>query len=240
MKLIRNASGVLFLSKSHEEEVVEKYITKTELPDFYRKAVVIGNCIEPFWEKNTAQARTTIPDIDNLRILAVAKISAIKNLTTAARAMEVLRKRGINATLTVVGEVVEKAEYRKLKNYSCVQILPFMRKEELLAQYGDHDIFLLPSILETFGRVYTEAMSQGLPVLYTAGQGFDHIFHDGEVGFAIPPKEPETIANRIEDVLRNYIAISAACINGSTRFHEDSIIRQQEQFYLDALKRSHE
>ena len=40
--------------------------------------------------------------------------------------------------------------------------------------------FCLPSHAETFGLVYVEAMSQGLPIIYE-GQGFDKQFQDGEV-----------------------------------------------------------
>jgi len=43
----------------------------------------------------------------------------------------------------------------------------------------------MPSITETFGLVYAEALSQGLPVLYTRGQGFDRQFEEGEVGYAV-------------------------------------------------------
>lgn len=238
--ILQESSGVLFLSKAHQIEFARSVIPASELAAFQAKTVVIGNCLEPFWIKHTAMPRTSTPSTDNLKILVVAKIDANKNLPAAAKAIQILRSRGIKATLTVIGAVLEKAAYRKLREFDCVQILPFMKAEELEVQYKAHDIFLMPSFHETFGRVYVEAMSQGLPVLYSAGQGFDHNFADGEVGYAIPPKDPETIANRVEDVLRNYVAISAACINGSKRFHEDYVVHQQEQFYLDALARRHE
>jgi len=237
MHILMNASGVLFLSKAHQSEFARRFVPKSQLAAFQAKTVVIGNCLEPFWVKHTAMPRTSTPSTDNLKILVVAKIDANKNLPIAAKAVQILRSRGIKATLTVIGAVLEKPAYRKLCEFDCVQILPFMKAEELEAQYRAHDIFLLPSIHETFGRVYAEAMSQGLPVLYSAGQGFDHNFADGEVGYAVPPKDPQTIANRVEDILRDYVAISTACINGSKRFHEEYLIRQQEQFYLDALAR---
>lgn len=40
----------------------------------------------------------------------------------------------------------------------------------------------MPSHKETFGLVYAEAMSQGLPIIYTKNQGFDGQFPDGYVG----------------------------------------------------------
>ena len=235
LDIIRGANGVLFISKCHQQVLESKYIPAGELAMFRRKSVLVGNCLEPFWQQNTAAPRLAAPDPQNLRIIAVAKIRAIKNLATAAKATQELRRRGINATLTVIGEVFEKGVARKLRTFDCVEMKPFMQKEELIAQYRTHDILLLPSIHETFGRVYAEAMTQGLPVLYSAGQGFDQRFADGEIGYAVPSKDPKAIADRVEDILHHYVAISAACIAGSKKFHEDAVMDQLAQFYTDAM-----
>ena len=58
-------------------------------------------------------------------------------------------------------------------------------KEELIKLYRDSHIFTMPSITESFGLVYAEAMTQALPVVYTKGQGFDGQFPDGEVGYSV-------------------------------------------------------
>ena len=39
----------------------------------------------------------------------------------------------------------------------------------------------MPSKYETFGLVYPEAMSRGIPIVYTKNQGFDKYFEDGEI-----------------------------------------------------------
>lgn len=39
--------------------------------------------------------------------------------------------------------------------------------------FAESDIFVMVSHSETFGLVYIEALSQGLPILYTRGQGID-------------------------------------------------------------------
>ena len=103
--------------------------------------------------------------------------------------------------------------------------------------YKENDIFLLPSVNETFGRAYVEAMTQGLPVIYTQGQGFDKNFPDGEVGYSVPCDAPETIADRIEETIKRYDEISPECIEKSRLFYEDRIIDKLESFYEKALKR---
>ena len=47
-------------------------------------------------------------------------------------------------------------------------------------------VFAMPSIFETFGLVYLEALSQNLPVVYTKGQGIDGMF-DNTVGIGVDP-----------------------------------------------------
>ena len=237
VRIIKEASGIIFLSACHKEEFTQKFVPAEYLDEFNSKCEVISNCIEPFWEENTANAPRVMKDKKKVRLLAVAKIRPIKNLTVAAQAVEVLKNRGYDARLTVVGEVQDKEEYERIKAYSCVDILPFKKKEELIDIYNDNDIFLLPSVNETFGRAYVEAMTQGLPVIYTQGQGFDKNFPDGEVGYSVPCDAPETIADRIEETIKRYDEISPECIEKSRLFYEDRIIDKLESFYEKALKR---
>ena len=49
---------------------------------------------------------------------------------------------------------------------------------------------MLPSIRESLGTVYFEAMSQGVPVVGTEGEGISDFIVDGEDGFLVPPDDP--------------------------------------------------
>jgi glycosyltransferase involved in cell wall biosynthesis len=107
---------------------------------------------------------------------------------------------------------------------------------ELMSIYRAADIFLLPSGRETFGLVYAEAISQGLPVLYTRGQGFDGQFPDGTVGFAIDPNDPEGIADKIEAILRDYARFSQAALSGSRKFDWDKIAVSFHALYGEVVR----
>lgn len=235
VKILKDANAVLFLSQPHKEELYNKYLSADEQKMVEEKSAIIGNALENFWMENVWEKRTNDVDKNQLKILSVAKIRAIKNLPVAAKAVGELRKRGINATLTVVGEVQEQAEYEKIKQFEYVEVLPFMTKEELIDVYRTHDIFLLPSVDETFGRVYPEAMTQGMPVIYTKGQGFDKTFPEGTVGYAVAPDNPEEIADRVEDIMADYQKMSASCVELCENFFEGKIIDKIEAFYKKAL-----
>lgn len=228
------ASGLLFLSKSHRAEFMNKYVPENKRAEYDRKSVVIGNPLEKFWEEHTATPRKR-PEKGKIRVLLIARINPVKNIPTAAEAVRVLREKGIDAVLTVIGAVEDQAEEQKLQKYDFLTQLPFMKQDQLLDIYKEHDVFLLPSRIETFGRVYIEAMSQGLPVLYSKGQGFDETYPDGEVGYSVPCDDPVYIAQRIEDAISNYERISANCIRNVSDFYQDTIIDQIERFYQSAI-----
>ena len=81
----------------------------------------------------------------------------------------------------------------------------------------------MPSFYESFGLVYAEAMSQGLPVIYTKGQGFDKQFSDGVVGYSVNPKNIEDIKEKIADIINNYETISNNCLNYVNKFFWENI-----------------
>lgn len=237
-RILSDACGILFLSASHKEELLRQYIAPDQRFAIEEKSCIIGNCLEPFWTQHrVTEGRSRRKSPDEIRVLSVAKIRPVKNLTVAAQAVQLLRDQGINATLTIVGENQDPDELAKIQAFSCVHYIPFMTKDELIQVYADHDLFLLPSINETFGRVYIEAMSQGLPVLYTRGQGFDGNFPDGEVGYAVPHNDPSQIADRILKCMEQYAKLSASGVEKSRQFDEDVIMDRLEQFYMDSMHR---
>lgn len=230
IKNAEEAEGLLFLSGCHKEEFMDKYVPKKKRKMFENKSVIIGNPLEKFWEEHTAGSHKNV-DKSNIRILLIGRINPIKNIPVAAEAVKILRDKGINVSLTVVGEVEDKEEENKLRKYDFLKLLPFMDHEKLINVYMNHDIFLLPSKIETFGRVYVEAMSQGLPVIYSKGQGFDKAYPEGEVGYSAPCDDPECIADKILDIVNDYGRISDNCIRNVSDFYEDNIIDKIEQFY---------
>lgn len=233
-KIMEEANGILFLSHTHKKALISMYSNEGTQRMIENKSVVIGNCVEPFWEENTVTNHKELSSSKKVKVLTVAKIRPVKNITMAAKAVEILCERGYDAQLTVVGENQDNTEFNKIRSFNHVVILPFMKKEELIKVYKENDVFLLPSLNETFGRVYVEAMTQGLPVLYTKGQGFDGNYKEGEVGYPVASDNPEAIADRIIDIINHYERISENAVRHSKDFYEIIIMDKLEAFYSKA------
>jgi glycosyltransferase involved in cell wall biosynthesis len=65
------------------------------------------------------------------------------------------------------------------------------------------DLFVAPSLYESFGLIFLEAMRWGTPVIGTDAGGIPEIITDGETGLLVPPGNPQALAARIIDLLRD-------------------------------------
>ncbi|MCM1113853.1 MAG: glycosyltransferase family 4 protein, partial [Muribaculum sp.] len=99
------------------------------------------------------------------------------------------------------------------------------------------DLFVMPSRTETFGLVYAEAISQGLPVLYTRGQGFDGQFTEGVVGYAVDADNPGEIAERIADAAEHLAELSGNGLRLAERFCWREICERYRDLYEEIQAR---
>ena len=98
-------------------------------------------------------------------MLHVGRLSPEKNLTLLAEAWEQVSAQntsGRKLHLVIVGDGPSRAELqRRLPNAVFTGALT---GEPLAAAYASADVFVFPSLTETFGNVVTEAMASGLAV----------------------------------------------------------------------------
>lgn len=235
-RMLKKASGIMFLSNKHKEEFFEKYVSNDSRSSFKAKSLVAFNGLESFWLKNIYAAKT-LPNKKELNFLFVGKINRNKSILKVIDSIKILMGRGYNIKLTAVGKVMDRDIENTLKKYDFIEVKKFMPKEDLIKVYRDNDIFVMPSKVETFGRVYAEAMTQGLPIIYTKNQGFDGIFEDGKVGYSVPSDNATYIANCIERIALNYDIISENCIQESPRFNWKSIVKEIDAFYHKIILR---
>ena len=74
---------------------------------------------------------------------------------------------------------------------------------QILDEFPQYAALLLPSVNETFGMVYLEALFAGVPVLYTKGTGIDGHLAGLSVGIGVPAGSVDAIAAAIDDFCRN-------------------------------------
>lgn len=234
IEILKEADKIIFISEPYKVLLISTYVPKKYHQEFIEKSHIITNGINKFYLENK-NYKNGIDVSDEIKIITVGLISKRKNQLKVLEAVRILNEMGFKASYTVIGKVLDDKVYNKLKMSSYVNYIPFMSKEELLSEYRKADIFVMPSKTETFGLTYAEAMSQGLPVIYTKGQGFDGQFEEGEVGYSVRSNNASQIANSIVKILNNYTHISNRCTMLSDRFQWELIVKKYTRIYSDVI-----
>jgi glycosyltransferase involved in cell wall biosynthesis len=122
---------------------------------------------------------------EDLVTLYVGRIAAEKNLELALAAFTAIAARHPRARFVLVGDGPELERLRRSHpDYVCAGAKV---GNELAEHYASGDLFLFPSLTETFGNVVPEAMASGLAVVaydYAAARA---CIRNGHNGLTVPP-----------------------------------------------------
>jgi len=206
-EILKSAAKVVFLSASAKDKVLKKWLNKNDRAIVEPKTAVIPNGIRAEWLDGTPREALESP----MRVGFAGRMNKRKRPLDALAAVHKASENGMPCVLRAVGE-------GKLMNglvaglHEGDQYLGAPKGMEAMKRfYAGIDVLLVPSSAETFGMVYLEAMSQGVPVLYTKGQGFDGQFEEGEAGFAVSCGDVKQQAKMLAEIARDYPERSARC-----------------------------
>ena len=234
VEIMKNAKKVVFISPSYKDFVLHNYVKEKDFEYINNKCVVEPNGIDNYWIGNILKEDKSLENRNEVRLIQVGRIDKNKNLDTSIEICKELRNRGIKSYIKIIGNGNEKENLKnKYKSLEYVKFYDKASKETLKEYYDDSDIFIMPSKYETFGLVYPEAMSRGLPVIYTKGQGFDKYFKDGEVGYPIQYDSVSEGVKVVIDIMSNYTFISNNAKDNSKRFSWDIISNDYKNIYLE-------
>lgn len=234
IKILNNASVVFFLSTTYRDYVLEHYIPQEYHESILKKSHIVPNGIDDFWLNNIGKSRD-LSDPKTIRVIYAGRINKRKNLMKTVAAIKLLISQGYNVSYDVVGKIEDQELYEKIIGEQFVTYHKPCSKEGLIQLYRKADIFVMPSLTETFGLVYAEAMSQGLPVLYSKGQGFDGQFEEGVVGFSVDKNDSNDISRKIIQLTEYYSEISRNCIEKVVKFNWNTIIDSYIDIYRNII-----
>tara|TARA_B110000879_G_C11151668_1_gene504927 strand:+ start:210 stop:1352 length:1143 start_codon:yes stop_codon:yes gene_type:complete len=233
-KILMNASNIVFISISLRKLFFKNFYFKKIENELSNKIKVIPNGIDDYWLKNVTSPRSE----NKLRFLFIGKFDKNKNVLNLIKALNFLREKHDDIELNLVGG--SGSNHKKIltlitKNSWITYHGKINDKQKMKNIFKQNDFFLMPSKFETFGLVYIEALSQGLPILYTENQGVDGLFNTS-VGLATNPNESKNIVKSIEKLIFNSQNYKENIIN--LNFNEFSWKSILENHYLKLYDRS--
>jgi glycosyltransferase involved in cell wall biosynthesis/GT2 family glycosyltransferase len=89
------------------------------------------------------------------------------------------------------------------KYHGYVDFKGFVSNSDLQDYYRRCDLFVAPSLYESFGLIYLEAMAWGKPVIGSDVGGVPEVIADGRTGLIVPPGDAEALGEALICLLKN-------------------------------------
>jgi glycosyltransferase involved in cell wall biosynthesis len=166
-------------------------------------------------------------------VLCFGKSAALKGLRYAFEAMKIVKKRMRNVKLVLYGS---ESQLKAISPIPCEYVFR-PNDEELAKLYASADVFILPSLYESFPLTPLEAMACGTPVVTTRYGTEDYAIHE-ENSLVVPPREPRQIAENILKLLSNEDLAEKLRKNGietAKKFTWEKTVDKLEKLFEDAL-----
>ncbi len=149
--------------------------------------------------------------LDKKIILSVGNLSPLKGHKYLIEATRLVLKKRQDITIVIVGSGVKEGKLKQLAvRLGLAETIIFVgqkKHEEVPAWMNTCNLFVLPSIKESFGVVIIEAMACGKPVVASRVGGVPEIISRDDLGILVEPANPESLSKAILSALeRKWLA----------------------------------
>jgi len=217
---------------------------------------VIPHGIEPIAEQEVRPFPVDQPP-SQLTVLYVGRLEKRKGILDLFAAIAKVRHRLPNVRFIIAGADNSQSDgfmrktglsypaYFQKQHPECMANVSFLgqvTEERLQSLYQSCDLFVAPSLYESFGLIYLEAMNYAKPVIGCRAGGIPEVVEDGVTGRLVDPQSPEQLADALSVLLQSPRLLYEYGIAGRQRllerFTHIHMARGFEQVYRQVLHRA--
>ncbi len=174
--------------------------------------------------------------VENNRLLSVFNLDLweLKNLKGLVRALALIAPDFPDVSLDICGagaaESVAKVSniLARFDPTGRVNLLGPIPNQTLPLLIKNYAAFAMPTLRETYGLVFAEALFSGVPVLYSKGRSIDGYFNPQDIGYAC---DPDSVAD-IAAGLRHLLTHEADLKQGIARLQRDGGLQKLQKPYI--------
>ena len=163
----------------------------------------------------------------------------MKNLKTVLKAIYLLKQDGLNAKLTVIGDLREENKnlINKLDLTNDIDYKSKLPRDELIKALNDADIGIAPSSYEGFGFPLVEMIATGLPVIVSDKASLPELA--GNAGLIFDSKDSTDLKKKMKELIENKILRNKLTENSKLRrddfFGWDEYAKKLEDLYEEII-----
>src|SRR5207302_1632680 len=123
---------------------------------------------------------------------------------------------------------------------AALEVWPLVARAEMSSLYAEHEIFVLPSLMEGMPLVLLEAMASGMPVVTTESSGMTDLVEDSHDGIFVIPGDAESLSAAIVRLCRDpelRLRLGSAAHETLTRYTWKETARRSEMVFYRAMGR---
>jgi glycosyltransferase involved in cell wall biosynthesis len=138
------------------------------------------------------------PNPQSGRVLFVGQVGLRKGNHVLAEACRILKARGVSFECRVAGPPQVDITHPLFEGPTYLGQVP---RSQVQDEFRLADLFVLPTLADSFGLVHLEAMACGVPVITTPNCG--SVVRDGVDGFIVPIRDAFALADRMQQLVQD-------------------------------------
>lgn len=173
---------------------------------FHRNARTVRNGIDG----DAFSYQEHVPPENKVKLLMNGIFFPHRRFEDGIDALKLLIDAGIDARLMIIGDYDKRQYAATVREHigtlglqDRVVLRGKVSEEELKIAYREHDIFLFPNHLQSWGIAVFEALASGLPAVVSRTSGAAEVLQDRENALIVDPKHPDQLARAIFDLIKN-------------------------------------